>query len=338
MHIEIGASGNFNIKVQNSRKLLLKLVGTNKEFISGNIEEEMYETKNLLSKFKSLVINKVKSNLARIIKEKNINILEIDSYIDILSEIMRNILNETLEDYGLYISEFFITTILTPDNDPNYKRLKQQFADRVLKVREEEIRKVEAEAAQGRKIIEAQTEAQIKIVGAQGEAEVLKIKEKAEAEAYKMKASAEAEEMHMKGYTYQQETVRQIGLEAMKNGIVGNSGGVLGDVAGIGMTLGTMGSVINMTKDVLNPIMVDALNFGGESEKQNATSSTNENLEYGWNCTCGTRGITSKFCPECGSPKVENKTVVGWNCICGARNNTSKFCPECGCKKTEEDS
>ena len=36
-----------------------------------------------------------------------------------------------------------------------------------------------------------------------------------------MQAEAEAAEMRMKGYTYQQETSRQVGLEAMKNGLGG---------------------------------------------------------------------------------------------------------------------
>ena len=106
--------------------------------------------------------------------------------------------------------EFFITSVMTPDDDPNYKRLKQQFAERTLNVRQEEIRKAEAEAAQQRKLVEAQTEAQLKMVGAQGDAEALKIKAQAEAEAYKAQAFAEAEEMRAKGYTYQQETARNV--------------------------------------------------------------------------------------------------------------------------------
>ena len=40
-----------------------------------------------------------------------------------------------------------------------------------------------------------------------------------------MQAEAEAAEMRMKGYTYQQETARQVGLEAMKNGLVGTGVG-----------------------------------------------------------------------------------------------------------------
>ena len=50
-----------------------------------------------------------------------------------------------------------------------------------------------------------------------------------------------------------------------------------------------------------------------------------------WNCSCGQRGITGKFCPECGTKKPESQ-ADGWLCSCGAVNK-GKFCSECGAKK-----
>ena len=329
LHIEIGACGNFSLRVNNSRKLLIKLVGTASEFTQKDVIGGGYSITSVVGKFKALVMNKVKANLARTIKENNINILEIDEYIDTVSDKLRVIINETLDEYGLYMPEFYVTSVLTPDDDPNFRRLKQQFADKTLKVREEEIRKAEAEAAQGRKILEAQTEAQLKMVGAQGEAEALKIKAQAEAEAYRTQAEAEATEMKMKGYTYSQETSRMVGMEAMQNGITGSGssgGSALGDIAGLGVTLGAMGGVINMTKDALNPIMQAGSEIGG-------SVVPNETIP-GWTCSCGKTGITTKFCPECGSAKPEEKP--GWDCTCGMKNITSKFCPECGSKKPEK--
>ncbi len=330
LHIELGAHGRFNLRVCDSRKLLLKIVGTSNIFTQDEIVSDGgYSVSSVTGKFKALVINTVKSNLAKIIKEKQINVLEIDLYLDDISETLKNILNETFDEYGLVIPEFYVTSILTPDDDPNFKRLKQQFADKTLKVREEEIRKAEAEAAQERKMVEAQTEAQLKILGAQGEAEALKVKAMAEAEAYKMQAFAEAEEMKAKGYTYQQETARQVGLEAMQNGITGSGegGGGLGDIAGLGVTLGAMGGVIGMTKDALSPIINNSADIG--SGFGNVVAGKND----GWNCSCGAKDITSKFCPECGAKKPEKET---WDCECGAKNITSKFCPECGAKKPEK--
>lgn len=331
LHVEIGACGNFNLRVSNSRKLLLKLVGTDSELSCGSFQDgKGFETTQLVGKFKALIINRVKSNLAKAIKELHISILEIDEHIDELSEKIRGILNETLDNYGLVIPEFFITSVLTPDDDPQFKRLKQQFGEKTLKVREEEIRQAEAAAAQSRKILEAQTEVQLKLVGAQGEAEALKIKAMAEAEAYKARAFAEAEEMRAKGYTYQQETARQVGMEAMKNGIIGEGGGgSLGDLAGLGITLGALGGVANMTKEVMTPVLHDYAQIGTgvvpETEPETA-----ENL---WNCSCGKTNIVTPFCPECGTKKPEPQTT--WTCSCGAANLTSKFCPECGSMRKE---
>ena len=153
------------------------------------------------------------------------------------------------------------------------------------------------------------------MVNAQGEADALLIKAKAEADAYKMQAEAEAQEMRMKGYTYQDETARQVGMEAMQNGITGGAGsgagGGIGDVASLGVTLGAMGGVINMTKEAMSPIM-------GESQKMgqgfgNVISGNTEGTQgapvpeaaAAWNCPgCGKAGITSKFCPDCGTPRT----------------------------------
>lgn len=333
LHIEIGACGSFNIRVTNSRKLLLKVVGTANELSQQEIVGDGFSTSAMVGKFKSLVMNKVKSILAKSIKEENINILEIDEHIDELSVKLRNEINITLDDYGLTMPEFFVTSVMTPDDDPNFKRLKQQFADKTLLVRQEEVRKAEAEAAQGRRLVEAQTEAQIKMVGAQGEAEALKIKAMAEAEAYKAKAFAEAEEMKAKGYTYQQETARQVGLEAMQNGITGNGsggGGGLGDLASLGVTLGAMGGVMNMTKDALNPILNTSNDIG--SGIGNSLTETVKSAENSWNCSCGAMNITSKFCPDCGAKKPE--PPAAWDCPnCGCKGITSKFCPDCGTPK-----
>ena len=307
LHVEIGASGNYNMRVTDARKLILKLVGTTDGLIQSDItgEGKSYGT----GMFKALIINKVKANLARIIKEENLNILEIDAYLDVLSSKLMVDINEALDEYGLTMPEFYVTSIVTPDDDPNFVRLKQQFADKTLKVREEEVRKAEAEAAQQRRIVEAQTEAQLKAVNAQGDADAIRIKAQAEAEAYKMKAEAEAAEMQMKGYTYRDETARQVGLEAMQNGITGggNGGGAaggIGDVASLGVTLGAMGGVINMTKDAMAPIMGESQKVGEGFGNVVAGNTGAPAAEGAWNCpSCGKVGITSRFCPDCGASR-----------------------------------
>ena len=327
LHIELGASGEFNIRVTDSRKLLLKVVGTT----GGLGQEQLLGIGNGKGFFRSMVMTQVKSYLAQTIKENAINILEIDEHLMALSTALRERINAALDEYGLTMPEFYVSRIVTPDDDPNFRRMKEQYAEQYLLVRQEGIRKAEAEAAADRKAVEAQTAARMKIIGAQGEAEALKIQKQAEADAYRMQAEAEAAEMRMKGYTYQQETSRQVGLEAMKNGLGGgaNAAGALGDLAGLGVSLGAMGSVIGMTKDALSPMTQDAAQMGA------AVSAA---VTGGWDCpACGQKNITTNFCPDCGGKKPEPKT--GWDCAqCGTKNIQSKFCPNCGAKKPEESS
>lgn len=327
LHIEIGASGEFNIRVTDSRKLLLKVVGTT----GGLGQEQLLGIGNGKGFFRSMVMTQVKSYLAQTIKENAINILEIDEHLMSLSGALRERINAALDEYGLTMPEFYVSRIVTPDDDPNFRRMKEQYAEQYLLVRQEGIRKAEAEAAADRKAVEAQTAARMKIIGAQGEAEALKIQKQAEAEAYRMQAEAEAAEMRMKGYTYQQETSRQVGLEAMKNGLGGgaNAAGALGDLAGLGVSLGAMGSVIGMTKDALSPMTQDAAQMG---------AAVGAAVAGGWDCpVCGHKNITTNFCPDCGGKKPEAKT--GWDCAqCGTKNIQSKFCPNCGAKKPEESS
>jgi hypothetical protein len=155
----------------------------------------------------------------------------------------------------------------------------------------------------------------------------------------------------MKGYTYAQETQRQIGLEAVKGGIVkeGGSGSGLGEVASLGLTLGAVGGVINLTKDALGPINNNSLGIG---------QAVGGMMTQGWSCSCGETNITGKFCSNCGAKQVTPnekwecacgstvnknfcaecgaKKPVSWNCVCGNSGIMGKFCSECGAKRITE--
>lgn len=312
MHVELGASGEFNIRVTNSRKLLLKLVGTADGLKQGQLAND--SSKSL---FRSMVMTNVKSYLASSIKENAINVLEIDEHLMALSNTLLQKINPQLAEYGLEMTEFFVSRIVTPDDNPDFVRMKKQYGERFVLQQQGQIDQ-----------IAAQNKVQVELIGAQGSAEKTRIAAQAEADAYRMKAAAEAEEMRMKGYTYQQETARRVGLEAMQNGITGGAGGGggMGDIASLGLTLGAMGSVVNMTKDALTPVMDASAQMG------QAVGST---LAGGWDCACGQKNIGTNFCPDCGTKKPEPK--AGWNCAnCGQQNISSNFCPNCGAKKPEE--
>lgn len=92
LHVELGASGEFSIRVIDSRKLLVKLVGT-----TGSLtQEQLLGTANTKGFFRAMVMTQVKSYLAQAIKESNINVLEIDAELLRLSEALKERINTNL--------------------------------------------------------------------------------------------------------------------------------------------------------------------------------------------------------------------------------------------------
>ena len=317
LHVELGASGTFNLKVIHPRKLLIKLVGTTGTLSRSELfqaAERSGDGNVDAGYFRTMVATKVKSNLAKIIKENAFSVLELDEHLDEISAALRAAINGELADYGLELPEFYVANIVTPDDDPNFRRMKQQHADLYLRTREEQIKKAEAEAAFERLSVEAQTRARMEVINAQGAAEAARIAGQAQADVYRMQAEAEAQEMRLKGYTYQQETARQVATEAMRNGA---AGGLAGAALQFGLGLDAAKGAADMVKDALKPEAPAA---------QPAADS--------WDCECGEKGITSKFCPECCKRRPEPPQT--WDCPeCGAKGITSRFCPECGHRRED---
>ena len=338
--LEIGASGALNLQVENSRKLIVKLVGTQKG-IAWDDRENF--TRSVQSSFRPLIANTVKQYLPAIIKEQQIDLLEIDERVNEISALLHEKLLPGFEEYGLTLPQFYVTHVVLPEEDPNFKRIRElhtvmlqtrtyqaEAAIKTVQAQSEaayrtaqEESKAAITAAQRKVELERQT-TQTEV--ARREAERTVIKAQAEAQAQRMAGLTEAEIMRAKGYS--EKDVLQADVQkayAAGLGEMGSNGGGsgLGDVAGLGVALGAMGGVVNMTKEMLSPVF-DAGNQGGAAVAASAS---------GWDCACGTRGITSNFCPNCGAKKPEPQK--GWDCACGTRGITSNFCPNCGARKPE---
>ena len=331
LHLEIGAFGEFNIKITDSGKVLLKLVGTElglkKEDILGS---SGYTKASVSGKFRALVMTKVKSFLPKAIRENNIDILEVDEHLDEISEYIRREINAVFDSYGLSLPEFFITNIDTPDDDPNFRRLKQQHAERYLKIQEERIKQAEAEARRGRVMVEAETAADVKLVGVRAEEEAIRRMAYAEAERTRAEGLAKADAMKAQGYTYTQETQREVGLAVASNEGNGGAGGIGSAMSGVvqaGIGIGAAVSVGKATVGMMNGVMSDMTNGG----------TTQPLSSEGWTCpSCGATGNDGKFCKECGTKKPE--PAATWKCpVCGKEGNDGKFCKECGAKKPEDE-
>ena len=105
-------------------------------------------------------MTKIKTYLARSIRESKISIFEIDEHLQELSENLHKMLIEDFADYGVALERFFVTTIVKPDGDSAYEKFKslhfRQYADIA-----------EAKLRQQVGIIDKQTEAQKMVIESQ---------------------------------------------------------------------------------------------------------------------------------------------------------------------------
>lgn len=120
--LSIGASGEMNIQVSNGRKLLLKLVGTMKGI---SWDERSEFAKSLQTAFRPLITNAVKTNLSAVIRNEAIDIFEIDEKLDVISSVLKDKIMTGFEEYGLTIPQFYVTNIMLPEDDTNFKRIKE---------------------------------------------------------------------------------------------------------------------------------------------------------------------------------------------------------------------
>lgn len=264
--VEIGARGSFNLEIYDSRTLISRLIGVAKSFVS-KVEEggEGYGIEYIRNKFADMIAQNITSMLAKIITENKINLLTIDTMKPEIAKLLGNVINVSLNEFGLQIpaGQFYITDIVTPDDDPNYIRMKQQYASSI-NLKDSEIALKQRQADSKLDIFDAQSNVDLAKISAQGladsskimasgSAEKIKIEGQAMVDVYKAQSIAEAEELKAKGGNYDKETERVIASSLAENGV----------------------AFVNVSLNNVDK----------------------------WDCACGKKGITSKFCPDCGAKR-----------------------------------
>ncbi len=207
--IYIGASGEMSLKVEDSKKLLIKLVGTETELTQ----------ESLVEYFRSILLTRVKAYIAQAIKNQHISIFEIDERLDEFSDGIKELLRVDFIDYGVSLERFQVTTILKPEDDENYIRFKdlyfRQYAD----------------------IAEAKIKQQVEIIDSETKAKRMVIE-----------SEALAKKREQEHYSYQEERGFDVAEGVAENEAIGqftNMGVGLGTMAGIGGTVGgVMGKAI----------------------------------------------------------------------------------------------
>ncbi|SCX08190.1 Membrane protease subunit, stomatin/prohibitin family, contains C-terminal Zn-ribbon domain [Ruminococcaceae bacterium P7] len=355
--LDIGASGDMNLTVADSHTLLKRVVGTlpslSRDDVLGStpkqsasvnesavrydsygnrIEDGVYDnTRNasldadnqdwaasLSGIFRSMVTTTVRTNLAKLIRDLNINILEVDSYLDALSFSLREKVRPGFEAYGLTVTQFFVTNVSLPEDDQNFKKLRELSAASYIGTREAEVQADIVRAKREVEIEKGTTENEMARLEAQREI----IRAQAEAEKRRLSGLAEAEVMQAQGYNKKDEFQMEVqkayaeGIGKMGSGSGGSGGSsVVSDMVGLGVGFAAAGKVGEQFKNMFNT--------DGGSAQQTQTAQNQD----GWSCpSCGETGNRGAFCSGCGKPKP-----ALWDCpSCGEKGNKGAFCSGCG--------
>ena len=298
--LSIGASGEMSLRAEDSRKLLLKLVGT----------ENYLNQQTLTTFFRSFLMTRVKTYIAQVMKTNAISIFEIDENLASFSDAIKNLLINDFAGYGVALEQFFVTNIVKPDGEPAYEKFKslhfRQYADIA-----------EAKLRQQTAVIDAETEAQRKVIA----------------------SKAEATKRAQEGYTYQQERGFDVASKVAENEAVGeftNMGVGFGTMAGVGGAVG--GMVGGMMNDAVGSVQASS-NIPTAQKCAKCGAPLSPNAKFCMECgekvataqsntivcpQCGKTVVRGKFCPECGYKFVTTCPK------CGAEIKGGKFCPECG--------
>ena len=225
--LQIGASGEMVLSVCDSKKLLVKIVGT----------ETVLTQEGFVQKFRSFLMSKVKPYIAAAMQNAAYSIFEVDSHMAEFSSDLHTMLTPDFKEYGISLEKFFVTTIQKPEDEPAYKKFKDIHVRQYSDV-------AEAKLKQQTAIIDAQTEAQKTIIESQ----------------------AIAQKRAQEGYTYQQERGFDVATKIAENEAVGeftNMGVGFGTMAGVGGAVG--GMVGGMMNDAVNSATAPAPKSAGDS-------------------------------------------------------------------------
>lgn len=296
--IKIGASGEMTMRAEDARKLLVKIVGTEK-----NATQQA-----IVQKFRSFLMTRIKTYLSTLIKKQKINIFEIDQYLTSMSADLLAMLKPDFLEYGVSLEKFFVMTIVKPEEDKIYQKFKELHFRKYADVAEANIRQQVG-------VIDQETEAKQMVIESEGLAQKRKLE----------------------GYTYQQERGYDVAEKVAQNEGVGefsNMGIGLGMVSGVGGTVG--GAVGGIMQETMGGALKAVCPHCGKPLPQGAKfclecgaaiSPAADGAADIICPACHKRTPNGKFCMECGAA-LTNKCPD-----CGAvLLPDAKFCPQCGKK------
>lgn len=125
LQTSVQARGSYSIQVTDSKKFLIKLLGTN---------IQVFDEQQLAGYFRSAFSQHIRGQIARYIRDSGQEILEITNDIEMLAEKLHPRLAPLLDEYGVKLVNFYIAAIDIPADDANRQVLERSIADKQAKL------------------------------------------------------------------------------------------------------------------------------------------------------------------------------------------------------------
>lgn len=116
--ISLRSYGHFGIQIEDSRKFLMKLVGT----------LPIFDKNNILKYFRGVYLTKAKDAISSYLIHKKVSVLEINAYLEELSEYIKEKMAPIMAEYGIKLVNFYVNDVNMPEDDPAVNTLKEALA------------------------------------------------------------------------------------------------------------------------------------------------------------------------------------------------------------------
>ncbi len=119
--VPVRAFGQFGLTIEDSRRFLLKLVGTLPQFTREALAQHL----------RGVVIMTVTEVLSAYLLQKGISALEINAFVGEISRHAEARIGEALKEFGIKLHHFYFENINVPEDDPSIEKLRSVLNKRM---------------------------------------------------------------------------------------------------------------------------------------------------------------------------------------------------------------
>lgn len=116
--LPLTASGQYGLKIVDSEKFLIKIVGTRSGFTHDDLTEQ----------FRGEFTTKAKSAIIQFMQNNRVGFKQISAYLDSISEHLCSVMNPFWQNLGLELTKFYVSTIEIDDSTPDGRNIKEALA------------------------------------------------------------------------------------------------------------------------------------------------------------------------------------------------------------------